>query len=182
MPLTPPRERRMESQAGCVYALVNEHMPGLVKIGFTSGSADERARELARATGVPGTFSVAHQEVTSNARLAELTIHVRLRASRKSKEFFEIDIDDAISVITAVCEEIGKDDDQVAGHPIAEQAEAALGRRAYDAPEPRPERAMVCFDCKASFRIPIGVQIRRVFCPECGWSAAVRFDSERDLT
>lgn len=45
---------------GYVYILSNAAMPGLLKIGKTTRTPDERARELARGTGVPGPYTVEH--------------------------------------------------------------------------------------------------------------------------
>ena len=40
-----------------VYILTNEAMPGLIKIGYTDKSIEERMKELSRHTGVPLPFS-----------------------------------------------------------------------------------------------------------------------------
>lgn len=37
---------------GCVYIFTNEGYQGLVIIGFTGGTAEERAIELSRSTGL----------------------------------------------------------------------------------------------------------------------------------
>ena len=50
----------LTSSEGIVYVLTNEAMPGIVKIGRTSGdTVERRVAELSRATGVPLPFRVA---------------------------------------------------------------------------------------------------------------------------
>ena len=44
---------------GCVYILKNPAMPDLIKIGYTMETAQKRADELSRSTGVPMPFEVA---------------------------------------------------------------------------------------------------------------------------
>lgn len=46
------------SQFGFVYILQNEYMPGLIKIGCTERSPQQRAEELSKHTGVPAPFKV----------------------------------------------------------------------------------------------------------------------------
>ena len=81
---------------GCVYILTNEAMPGLVKIGYTTRTAKERAEELYRdrngraITGVPTHFDVAHEEFCDNPKELETLIHQELDELRfnKDREFF----------------------------------------------------------------------------------------------
>lgn len=50
----------MNSGNSIIYVLTNDAMPGLIKIGRTSGeSVERRVAELSRATGVPLPFKVA---------------------------------------------------------------------------------------------------------------------------
>lgn len=60
--------------AGHVYILINANMPGLLKIGMTERTPEERARELSAGTGVSSPFIVhcierVHQEVVAGLRL-----------------------------------------------------------------------------------------------------------------
>lgn len=49
----------LEQRGGIVYVLSNEAMPGLIKIGRTSGEGvGRRVAELSRSTGVPLPFKV----------------------------------------------------------------------------------------------------------------------------
>ncbi|WP_305968308.1 MULTISPECIES: GIY-YIG nuclease family protein [unclassified Mameliella] len=78
---------------GYVYALSNEAMPGLVKIGMTTGNPIKRAQELYQ-TGVPVPFIVEHSVRIPNAREAEAYVHGALAECRISnrREFFRCEV------------------------------------------------------------------------------------------
>ncbi len=82
---------------GFVYILVNKGMPGLVKIGYTNGTAEERAKELSRSTGVPYPFEVAYALYCKWYIKLEKDIHRKLVDYRlPNKEFFIYPVNDAI--------------------------------------------------------------------------------------
>ena len=80
---------------GSVYILTNKSMPGLVKIGHTGKSAQERADQLFHGykgsvgTGVPTPFEVVHEEFCENHAELEKIVHNELQEFRncKGKEF-----------------------------------------------------------------------------------------------
>jgi T5orf172 domain len=76
---------------GNVYIIHNDAMPGLVKVGRTTKTSEERARTL-RTTGVPGSFLVLWDEYVSDAPLVERLVHDQLKADRYSREreFFRV--------------------------------------------------------------------------------------------
>ena len=74
-----------------VYVLTNDSMPGLVKLGRTSGSIEKRMRDLYK-TGVPIPFNCFYAVNVKDSDFVERKIHeafddVRLNESR---EFFSI--------------------------------------------------------------------------------------------
>ncbi len=76
---------------GHVYVLTNKSMPGLCKIGFTTGRSIDRASALSSNTGVPTPFEVARSiPIYGDARLVERTCHLRLEKHRRGKEFFNV--------------------------------------------------------------------------------------------
>ncbi len=81
---------------GFVYALVNESMPGLFKIGYTKNAPHIRANEMSSSTGVPTQFAVLFSIQTMNCRNVEADIHNLLDDMRvnKSREFFKCSISD----------------------------------------------------------------------------------------
>jgi hypothetical protein len=82
----------MAETEGYVYAMTNEGMPGLVKIGMTCDSPDERAKELSSATGVPYPFKVIVCKKVFTPKAKEAAIHELLSALgfriNERREFF----------------------------------------------------------------------------------------------
>lgn len=76
---------------GYVYILTNESMPGLVKIGMTRRTPEQRAKELSDATGVPRPFTVHSQFYSPDCQSLEACIHAELADCRVNagREFFE---------------------------------------------------------------------------------------------
>jgi len=98
---------RSPKSSGVVYVLRNPYATSaegtaLLKIGGSSRSAYQRARELSSATGVPGKFDVVCEVPTKNWRQLENLVHRDLRKIRRSKEFFEVSVDTAIAQIKRV--------------------------------------------------------------------------------
>lgn len=88
---------------GFVYILVNEAMPGLVKIGKTKRMPTERSIELFT-TGVPQPFVVKFALFTGDMNRLESDIHYELSDCRvsSSREFFRIGEDEAIKSLIGV--------------------------------------------------------------------------------
>ena len=87
---------------GCVYILKNEAMPGLIKIGYTTHTAEKRADELYEGiTGVPMPFEVAHEYPCEEPEKLERRIHRKLASHRinRYREFFKYPADDAIQLL-----------------------------------------------------------------------------------
>jgi hypothetical protein len=74
-----------------VYILINEAMPGYVKIGKTSG-LEQRVRDLSRASGVPLPFEVFYAAKVRDMNEAEKLIHDAFGDTRvaPNREFFKI--------------------------------------------------------------------------------------------
>jgi hypothetical protein len=69
--------------------MINSSMPGLVKVGFTQGTSEKRAKAL-RTTGVPTPFIVLYEEYVSDIDLVERLAHEILVQHRVDprREFF----------------------------------------------------------------------------------------------
>ena len=84
---------------GTVYVLSNPSMPGLLKIGWTDRSPEERVTELSASTGVPTAFVLEYHALLEDAQSAERTIHARFNESRVngSREFFSVSLDEVVA-------------------------------------------------------------------------------------
>jgi hypothetical protein len=90
--------------SGSIYILFNSITPTLVKIGLTTRSPEERAKELSTATGVPQGFVVVYDDLVSDCVKAEKEVHRRLASHRvnKDREFFEVSVKTAIAVVREI--------------------------------------------------------------------------------
>jgi hypothetical protein len=96
-----PPDFRLE---GWVYALTNPSMPGLMKIGMTTGTPEQRAKEISQGTGVPTPFQVARAYYSHNPREDEQAMHEYLAPIRlsQSREFFSASMSD-LELAAAEC-------------------------------------------------------------------------------
>ncbi|MDE0084419.1 MAG: GIY-YIG nuclease family protein [Candidatus Poribacteria bacterium] len=89
---------------GCVFILKNRAMPDLIKIGYTMETAQKRADELSRSTGVPMPFEVAVNFVQlelEQCKKLEKEMHRELAEFRVNprREFFKYPADDAARLL-----------------------------------------------------------------------------------
>jgi hypothetical protein len=86
---------------GHVYILMNAAIPGLLKIGKTTRTPEERAEELSRTPGVPAPFHVAYAEDVPDCDGAEKMIHSSLDKYRENnrREFFRLPLRDAVNIM-----------------------------------------------------------------------------------
>lgn len=91
-----------DAKKGIIYVLTNEWMPGLVKIGKTKNSVDDRKNQL-YSTGVPTQFECEYAVKVNNYEEVEkriLSAFQKYRVNIK-REFFKIEADDVIAVLKA---------------------------------------------------------------------------------
>lgn len=100
-----------------IYILLNPSHKSILKIGRTSRSPEIRAQELSMATGVPQPFIVVYESLVSDSVLAEKLIHQQLSNDgyriSPSREFFEIPLKVAISVVDRVCKSLPETNYQI---------------------------------------------------------------------
>ena len=97
---------REENYDSWVYVLSNPSMPNLFKIGYTSNTPEERAKQISSSTGVVLPYKVEYAFHCWNGEKLENEVHKRLEVYRinNQREFFQVEFEQAKSII----EEIGK--------------------------------------------------------------------------
>ncbi|ANE53786.1 hypothetical protein AYM39_00375 [Methylomonas sp. DH-1] len=85
-------------------------MPDLVKVGYTTRSPEERAKELGANTSVAVPFIVAFKRLVSNCEAVERMIHDRLAAKgfrvAENREFFRAPVSVVVDIILGLPPEI----------------------------------------------------------------------------
>lgn len=88
---------------GYIYVLSNPRMPGVLKIGFTTRRVEDRVQELNAATGVPSPFTIEAWFASPDPQKHEYDVYRALQDYKVgNKEFFELDLSEALSEIEAV--------------------------------------------------------------------------------
>ncbi|MBY5635925.1 GIY-YIG nuclease family protein [Rhizobium leguminosarum] len=117
--------------AGEVYVLSNPSMQGLLKVGYTTGTALKRASELSGVTGVPTGFKVEWAlPVIGDARAVEQRAHAHLVSYKAGKEFFKVSLDDAKAAVVQSFAELYPERAMLMDQAFSRRAEAELSRRA----------------------------------------------------
>ena len=96
-----------EQNAGWIYILSTREMPDILKIGMTTRTVEERAREINAATGVVIPFGVRRCWRVGDPGRAERIAHTALAEHRlrKDREFFRVDFRVAASRIQSLLTE-----------------------------------------------------------------------------
>ena len=94
---------------GYIYVLTNPSMPDLIKVGYTCGTAFERAKQLS-STSVAYPFEVRYLARVRKPLEVEQKVHLVLDSLRVNadREFFATSIENAISAIESVATYIPK--------------------------------------------------------------------------
>jgi hypothetical protein len=85
---------------GIVYVLTNPEMPGLIKIGITSGDIEARIRSLDN-TSVPVSFVCFYAAEVTDPNRVEKAVHEAFgdHRVRPNREFFRLSPDKAVAII-----------------------------------------------------------------------------------
>jgi hypothetical protein len=109
-PADPTENRRSTMSRGYIYVLINPALQkNFLKIGKTTRTPEERARELSHGTNVPMPYMVAYEHLVADCDAAEARIHNALLPYRASadREFFVLPLHEALKSVMAICIEIG---------------------------------------------------------------------------
>jgi predicted transport protein len=96
---------------GYIYILLNRAFQNdHYKIGMTTKTPEDRAREISNATGVPRAFEVLYEQRVLDCQRAERVLHQRLHQYRSgsNREFFKLPLKAAIKALEDVADEIGR--------------------------------------------------------------------------
>lgn len=130
-----------------IYILINEAMPGYVKIGFTNNNLEGRIRSL-DTTGVPLPFECYYAAKVKNAKEVEKLLHDAFldHRVRSNREFFEVSPERVVSAV-----KLAEVENVTPGRDFVETDE---DQKALD--QARERRAMFNFKM---VDIPIGAEI-----------------------
>ncbi|RQZ74559.1 GIY-YIG nuclease family protein [Burkholderia glumae] len=84
-------------------------MPGLVKIGYTTSTPEQRAKQL-DGTHSPHPLVIEYSVQVFDARAVERAAHKRLRSRREGKEWFRCSRDEAINAIRRSVGQVAKNE------------------------------------------------------------------------
>ncbi len=86
---------------GIIYILINETMPGLVKVGMTTSTLEQRVADLSRATGVPLPFEVFYAAQVNDIQFVEERLHRAFDSHRinPKREFFRVAPEDVVAAL-----------------------------------------------------------------------------------
>ena len=84
-----------------IYILINEAMPGYVKIGKTANNLEQRVRELSASTSIPLPFTVFYACKVRDANFVEHQLHDAFDNNRinPKREFFQIAPERVVSAL-----------------------------------------------------------------------------------
>ena len=133
-----------------VYVLINEAMPGYVKIGLTNGSLEERIRSLDN-TSTPLPFECFYAARVHDCRKVEKLLHDTFldHRVRSNREFFEVSPERVVSAI-----KLAEIENVTPGHDFVESDE---DQKALN--EARERRAVFNF---AMVDIPTGSELHYI--------------------
>jgi hypothetical protein len=87
---------------GYIYILENKGIPGVLKIGYTDRSVQDRVKEINRGTGVITTWYIVSSFPCKSPKHIETIIHQKLRSFNINKEGFGIKLHEAEHTIEQI--------------------------------------------------------------------------------
>lgn len=115
-----------------IYILINEAMPGYVKVGKTSDNLAQRVRDLSASTSIPLPFTVFYACKVQDANFVEHQLHDAFDNNRVNprREFFQIAPERIVSALKlAEVENLTPRNNLIETHEDKEAHEEALERR-----------------------------------------------------
>lgn len=115
-----------------IYILINEAMPGYVKIGKTANNLEQRVRDLSASTSIPLPFTVFYACTVKNAQFVEHQLHDAFDDNRVNprREFFRVAPERVVAALKlAEIENITPKKDLIETEEDREAHKEALERR-----------------------------------------------------
>ncbi len=96
--------KKNETKQGSVYVLSNPSMPGIVKIGVTQDSVENRRKAISKATGVPTPFEVEYECTVDDCYKVEKALQAAFAPYRvnENREFFKVTAAQVITILQLV--------------------------------------------------------------------------------
>ena len=131
---------------GWIYVLINPTMQkNLPKIGKTTKSPEERAKELSSSSGMPMEYYVAYDVYVSDCSMAEKLIHKKLERYRfkRNREFFHLPLRQVIPVMEEIAHHVGKISEESALESHEPREEKVVNKKTHpnDSSKVRPSYA-----------------------------------------
>ena len=97
-------KNKTSEQVGFIYILRNDREENIFKVGQTSGTVENRIKELNRETSNPGKFEKVAEFPVKKPALVERECHKKLKDENLHfrKEFFQGDIGEIINIVKKI--------------------------------------------------------------------------------
>jgi hypothetical protein len=98
-------DAQLSFNEGYIYILENKGQPGILKIGYTDRTPQQRVKEINSSTGVITPWIIVEAFACRAPGAVETAVHQQLRSYHVNKEGFAIGAHDAIDIILRVIRE-----------------------------------------------------------------------------
>ena len=122
--------------SGWVYIVINQAIPGLVKVGYTTRSDIKLRLQEFNQAGLPYPYEEAYALWVEEPRLIEQRVHQALAAYRENKEWFRCSVERARETLKQIA---GPESAKATIQKIAAQHPGILTEFVSKDPEPTPE-------------------------------------------
>lgn len=94
-------DQKETGKSGIVYILINDAMPGYIKIGLTQTSVEQRVKELSRSSAVPIPFECYYAVRVADVRKVEAALHDAFGDHRRNpkREFFQLAPERVVAIL-----------------------------------------------------------------------------------
>jgi hypothetical protein len=98
-------DAQLSFNEGYIYILENKGQPGILKIGYTDRTPQQRVKEINGGTGVITPWIIVEAFACRAPGTIETAVHQQLKSYHVNKEGFAVGANDAVDVILRVIRE-----------------------------------------------------------------------------